>query len=194
VQAKQFNNFDIPLAELPREGRSVSLESMREVFARQRLALESDIRELYDKLARIKLHEEFFNKVRPGTPEIEQVNIRGIYRLFLSDPAVARHPDTPEIAKRWLSYMPYAHATLRIPLARLESADDGPYEVQVGIGMLERYFAEHKEAFREPMQYSPPNACIQGMAVIEDLRSITRPDLDPFFRLRIRQKPHIPGR
>lgn len=181
VQVMQYSSFDIPLAELPGEERSVTAATMRDVLAARRKNIEATISELYDKLGRIKLHEASFERIAEGRPGIAQANIGGIYRLFLSDPEVARHPSAEGIAARWLSYMPYTHATVRIPLAELRSSGVGPYRSYAGIGMLERYFIERGESFREPMQYSPPNTCIHGVVAVEDLGSISRADLAPFF-------------
>ncbi|PKL23237.1 MAG: hypothetical protein CVV47_16205 [Spirochaetae bacterium HGW-Spirochaetae-3] len=181
LQVKQLSSFDIQLGDLPCDERAVSIEDMRMVLARRQAALEAEINELYDRLARIKLHESFFGQSYPDVAGIQKANIRGIYRLFISDPAVAEHPASEEIARSWISRMPYAHATLRIPLQDLLSQSDGPYPVQVGIGMLERYFSESGDTFREPMQYSAPNTSVSGTISVGDLRRITREDLEPIL-------------
>lgn len=181
VQVMQYSSFDIPLAELPGEGRSVPAASMLAVLAERRRSIETTISSLYEKLARLKLHETSFERIQEGKPTIAQANIGGIYRLFLSDPAVAEHPAAERIAARWLSYMPYTHATVRIPLAELQSPGEGPYRSFAGIGMLERYFNERGEKFGEPMQYSPPNTCVHGLVAARNLSSISRQDLAPFF-------------
>ncbi|MBU0926338.1 MAG: MerR family transcriptional regulator [Spirochaetes bacterium] len=182
IQIKQLSSFDIQLKDLPCEGRAVSIDEMRGMLARRRENLEEEINRLYDQLARIKLHESFFGQEYGGETEIQKANIRGIYRLFISDPAVYRHPAASEISKRWLSNMPYAHATLRIPLKELRSPEGPPYPVSLGIGMLERYFVEARDTFRAPMQYSAPHTCVSGNIVVEDLNRITRKDLEPFFK------------
>ena len=181
LQVKQLSSFDIQLGDLPCDDRSVPIEDMGLVLARRRAALEMEIKELYDKLARIKLHESFFRKGYPDPAEIQKANIRGIYRLFISDPAVAEHPAAEEIARNWISRMPFAHATLRIPLRDLQGLSDSPYTVQVGIGMLERYFTESGDTFREPMQYSAPNTSVSGTIAVGDLGEITRKDLEPIL-------------
>lgn len=181
VQAKQFNGFEIPLTELLEEDRLTTPEAMHDLLAAQRMSIENRIKELYDRLARIQLHQSFFEKIKNGDETIERLNIRGIYRLFVTDPATAAHPETPGIVTRWLSKMPYAHATIRIPREELLSDRTGPYGVHLGIGMLERYFAETGERFIPPMEYTPPHCCIQGMACVESLRRITGKDIAPFF-------------
>lgn len=181
VQIKQLSAFDIQLADLPREERGVPIEDMRLVLARRREALEEQIKDLYDRLARIRVHESFFGTDYADPAGVQKANIRGIYRLFVSDPAVADHPEAEGIAKNWLSRMPYAHATLRIPLDELLVDGGGPYGVQVGIGLLERYFLEMGDRFREPMQYSAPNTSVCGTACLDDLERVTRKDLAPML-------------
>ena len=181
IQIKQLSCFDIPLSELPSERKNVSIDGMCGVLVERRKALEAEIDQLYERLGRMKLHEQFFLESRVEAPEIRKANIRGIYRLFVSDPAVAGHPDAEAIAQRWLSRMPFAHATLRIPLSEIVSEQDEAYSVQVGIGMLERYFVESGETYRVPMQYSPPNTCIYGTISVHELDTIRRSDLEPFL-------------
>lgn len=181
VQVRQLSGFDIQLGELPRVDTTVPIEDMRAILSRRRAALESEIDALYDRLARIKLHETYFGQAYPDVSGIQKGNIRGIYRLFISDPAVANHPETAGIVRNWLSRMPYAHATLRIPLNELRERVDGPYSAQVGIGLLERYFNDIGDTFREPMQYSAPNTSVSGTILVDDPRAIRRADLEPML-------------
>lgn len=181
VQIKQLTGFHIPLTELL-EGESLNdAQAMHELLVSQRKALEAKVEDLYERIARLKLHETHFRKILDRETRIERANIRGLYRLFISDERVAAHPETPRIAARWLANMPYAHATIRIRLEELTSGLPGPYGVQLGIGMLERYFLEAGETFREPMQYSPPQSSINGMIFVGDLESIGRAELAPFL-------------
>ena len=89
VQIRQFSGFDIPLGHLPREGEDVSCEQMYQQFSAQRNQLEQTIEELHNKLARIKLHEQNFGRIRTELGTVNRSSVGGIYRLFLSDPAVA---------------------------------------------------------------------------------------------------------
>ncbi len=181
VQVRQLSGFDIQLGELPRNDSVVTIEGMHSILARRRKALESEIDELYDRLARIKLHETFFGQAYPDVSGIQKSNIRGIYRLFISDPEVADHPETAGIVSNWISRMPYAHATLRVPLSALLERGDGPYSAQVGIGMLERYFNDIGDTFREPMQYTAPNTSVSGNILVDDPYGIRRSDLEPML-------------
>jgi len=181
VQVSQYSGFDIPLAELPGEGRERSAEAMRALLGERRRSIEASIADLYERLARIRLHEASFARLAEEGGAISQANIGGIYRLFLSDPLVASNPAAEKIAARWLSYKPFTHATMRIPLAELRARKEGPYGVELGLGMLERYFLEKGETLREPILYEPPNTCLQGMLAAESLGAISRADLEPFF-------------
>lgn len=181
-QIMQYNGFHIPLAELPGDQQSVSIEDMDSMLDRQCSTIESTIKELYETLTRIKLFQNSLGKMRSGDSEIVKLNIGGIYRLFLSDPEVAAHPAAADIALRWLSHMPQTHSTIRIPLAELNSRRAGAYEIGVGLGMLEGSFVEKGETFQEPMRYTPPNTCVNGDIVVDGLDSITPQTLAPFFR------------
>lgn len=181
VQIKQFNGFEIPLTELLENERIDAPEAMHGLLESQKTIIENRIKELYDRLARIQLHQTFFEKIRNGDDSVERLNNRGIYRLFVTDPKVASHPETPAITARWLSKMPYTHATIRIAREELLREKEGPYKAQLGIGMLERYFNEMGERFTPPMEYTPPHCCVQGMACVGDLGAITRKEIAPFF-------------
>lgn len=180
AQARQLTSFDIALGELPAHGRDLPIEGMRSVLADKRQVLEKRIEDLYERLARIKLHEAFFEEFASPTV-VKKANIRGIYRLFITDPETAAHPDLEATARRWLSYAPYVHSTLRIRLSELQSGSPDPFPVDVGVGLLERYFLESGEKFAEPMQFSPPSTSIQGSVTVDDLRGITRRDIQPFL-------------
>ncbi len=182
VQIRQFSGFDIPLGHLPREGEDVSCEQMYQQFSAQRNQLEQTIEELHNKLARIKLHEQNFGRIRTELGTVNRSSVGGIYRLFLSDPAVAAHPETAGIVNRWMANMPYTHSTMRIPLRQLRERKEGCYEVDVGIGLLKRYFNELGETFCEPMQYSPANTSVQGIVTAGGLDALDRGTLAPFFR------------
>lgn len=181
VQARQLTSFDIPLGDLPAEGRDLSVDGMRGILSERRRALEKQIEDLYERLARIKLHEKYFEECGAPTA-VKKANIRGIYRLFVTAPEALAHPELELTARRWLSYAPYAHATIRIRLSDILSGDDGPFPIDIGVGLLERYFVEAGESFGEPMQFSPPNTCVHGAIAIDDLRKIARKDIEPFIR------------
>lgn len=180
-QIMQYSGFHIPLAELPGDRQAASIEDMDAMLGRQCSTIESTINELYETLTRIKLFQNSLGKMRAGDSEIAKLNIGGIYRLFLSDPAVAAHPAATVIASRWLSHMPQTHSTICIPLAELNSRREGAYGIQVGLGMLEGSFVEKGETFQEPMRYTPPNTCVHGAIVVDGLDSITPEALSPFF-------------
>lgn len=180
AQARQLTSFDITLGELPAQGRDLPVEGMLEILSQKRIALEKQLEDLYERLARIKLHEKFFRPFSsPGI--VTKANILGIYRLFVSDPEVAAHPDTEATARRWLSYAPFAHSTIRIRLSDILSGDEGPFSVAIGVGLLERYFIEAGETYRAPMQCSPPSMSLQGSVTVDNLRGIRRKDLEPFL-------------
>jgi DNA-binding transcriptional MerR regulator len=180
-QITEYSAFHIPLAELPSDQQGVSIEDMGSMLRRQCQTIESTINELYETLTRIKLFQNSLDKMSAGMSEIVKLNIGGIYRLFLSDPQVAAHPAASLIASRWLSYMPQTHSTIRIPLAELNSRREGPYDIEVGLGMLEGSFIEKGETYQEPMRYTPPNTCIHGTIAVDGLDSITPEALSPFI-------------
>ena len=182
VQIRQFSGFDIPLSRLPTEEKQVSAGEMMEELTRQRLELENAIETLHQKLARIRLHEQNFSRICGGDRSVQLSQIGGIYRLFLSDPAVASHPETPAIVQRWMSHMPYTHSTLRVSREELLSNFDRPYRMDLGIGMLRRYFNELGESLCEPIEYSPVNTCVHGIVEVQGLESLDRRLLEPFFR------------
>lgn len=182
VQVLQYSAFDIALGELPGSRKPLLASGMRDLLDQRIKKTEEEINELYERLGRMKRFQSALGRVTSEEQSIAKMNIGGIYRLFLSDPEVAADPEAQNIAARWLSYAPSVHSTMRIPLAELASDREGPYDVHVGIGLLENCFVEKGERLRPPIRYTPPNTCVHGVLTVESLRSICRKDLEPFFR------------
>ncbi len=181
VQITQYSNFGIPLGELPSQDREVPLAEMGNLLHMRRLAIEAQIGELYEKLGRVKLHETSFARFSQEDFAVSTANIGGIYRLFLTEAGKAGDREIGKTAARWFSYMPFTHTTLRIPLSDIKGGSPGPFRVDFGLGLLERYFAQFGEKAQDYIQYSAPNTCINGLAVVEDLAGITRKDIMPFL-------------
>lgn len=181
VQITQYSNFGIPLGELPSQDHEVPLAEMGKLLGRRRQEIEALIGELYEKLGRIKLHEASFARFSQEDFAVSTANIGGIYRLFLTEASKAEDRATWKTAARWFSYMPYTHTTLRIPLGDIKGDSPGPFQVDFGLGLLERYFVQFGEQLLDHMQYSAPNTCVNGIVVVEDLEGITRKDILPFL-------------
>jgi len=181
VQIRQYNSFGILLDKLPTYRNEVDCSEMLGIFSQTRAELEETIEMLNDKLARMKGHEMKFGALTKAAGISEPYRMSAIYRLFITDPEVASHENTPEIVRRWMSYMPYTHSTIRIRRSDFFSNSGGPLPVDIGIGLMKRYFVQLGEELVPPIQYSPMIKCVPLIVAIDDLHSITKKDFSPLL-------------
>jgi DNA-binding transcriptional MerR regulator len=181
VQIRQYNGFGIQLDKLPTSHTEVDCSEMLNIFSKTRAELERTIELLNDKLARIKIHEMKMNAITRSEGISEPFQMGGIYRLFITDPEVANHPNTPGIVRRWMGHMPYTHSTIRIKLSDFNSCPEGPLPVDIGLGLLKRYFVELGEELIPPIHYSPVSTRIAYLVTTNDLHGITRDTFDPLM-------------
>lgn len=181
VQIRQYNSFGILLDRLPTYHHEVDCSEMLNIFSQTRAELEETIEMLNDKLARMKGHEMKFGAITRSTGISEPYQMSAIYRLFITDAEVANHENTPEIIRRWMSYMPYTHSTIRIRCADFFSNSEGPLPVDIGIGLMKRYFVQLGEELVPPIQYSPMSSRVSFLVAVDDLRSITKKTFEPLL-------------
>ena len=181
VQLRQLNAFGIPLSALPARDKETSCDAILSSLTQKRQELEASIEEMYRLLSRVRLHEMAYQSVAQCDTEIKKGRMVGTYRLFLSDPEVAAHPDTPDILSKWLSCMPYAYSVVRVRLADLHACTGQTCPADVGIGLFKNVFDSIGETFREPMQYSPIGSCLTMMIETPDPSNIPVSSLMPLM-------------
>ena len=181
VQLRQLNAFGIPLSALPSKDKETSCDAIWDSLTQKRQELEASIDEMYQLLARVRLHETAYQAAAQCDSSIKKERTVGTYRLFLSCPEVAAHPDTPAILRRWLACTPYAYSVVRVRLADLRSCVSDTCRADVGIGLLKNQFDAIGETFRKPMQYSPVGACLTTMIETPDPSNIPVSALAPLM-------------
>ena len=140
-----------------------------------------DIDEMYQKMARLRLHVETFKDCVHSGTVVEEARMIGAYRIYYGS-AETDHPDTAEVFKRWIAEVPYTYSTIRIPQKALLLPPTETCRADTGLGMLSDTFRRINETFRESMEYSPPCKCIQGNIETRDLERIPCTVLTPFVR------------
>lgn len=181
VQLRQLSAFGIPLNLQSASGRTTGLDHVLSLLEKREQEIGKAIEDLYELLARIRLHENEYRKdTSDATPATIQHMI-GAYRLMLSDPDVLEHPDTPSIVARWMDYAPYTYTVLSISKNDLRRHDVEYYPVRIGVGLLKKYFDLKGETLRPPIHYSPPNRCVARTVEVEDLHRITPEHLKPLL-------------
>ncbi|MBR0386208.1 MAG: hypothetical protein IJH85_00320 [Clostridia bacterium] len=73
-----------------------------------------DIDEMYQKMARLRLHVETFKDCVHSGTVVEEARMIGAYRIYYGS-VETDHPDTAEVFKRWIAEVPYSYSTIRIP-------------------------------------------------------------------------------
>jgi len=182
VQIRQYNGFGIQLDKLPTFRHEVDCSEMLSIFSQTREELEHTIEMLSDRLARLKRHEMKLSAIASSENISEPFQMCGIYRIFITDPEVANHKNTPEIVRRWMGYMPYTHSTIRIRLEDFMSSDGGPLPVDIGLGLLKKYFVALGEELIPPIQYSPISKRVSFLVTTDNLRGITKETFKPLMQ------------
>ncbi|MBR5561174.1 MAG: MerR family transcriptional regulator [Clostridia bacterium] len=181
VQLRQLNAFGIPLSALPAKDKETSCDAILDSLAQKREAIEASIEEMYQLLARVRLHETAYQAAVQCDASIQKGRSVGTYRIFLSSPDAAAHPNTPDILKKWLACTPHAYSVVRVRLSDLRSCSSDTCRADVGIGLLKNQFDSIGETFREPMQYSPVSACLTTMIETPDPENIPLSALEPLM-------------
>jgi DNA-binding transcriptional MerR regulator len=181
VQIRQYNGFGIQLDKLPTYHNEVDCSEMLNIFSQTRAELERTIDMLNDRLARIKRHEMKLGAIARAEGISEPFQMSGIYRLFITDPEVANHKNTPEIVRRWMGHMPYTHSTIRIKLSDFQATSEGPLPVDIGLGLLKGYFHELGEELIPPIQYSPISMRVAYLVTTSDLHGMTKETFRPLL-------------
>ncbi len=179
VQLKQLNAFGVELSELPGVNRKITVKDIHRSLVGKEQAIEREIEELYQKLSRLRLHVDAFQECTTEKTEITESRMVGAYRLYFhgseSDP-----PETAKIFKRWMNDVPDTYSVIRIPKQALGLPQEAFCPVEAGIGLLSGAFQRLHEVYEEPIEYTPPCKCIQGMIRTRRLDRIQRSVLQPF--------------
>lgn len=181
IQLRQIQAFGIPLGALSPQESDVSCEGILGSLTQRQKEIEQSIEEMYRLLERIKLHANSYQRAAHCDSAIVRTRMVGTYRLFLSDPEVASHRNTPEIFQRWIAAAPHVYSVIRIRYAQLSACKGGTCPADMGIGLFKRVFDSIGDTFREPMVYSPVNTCINTMIETPDPTCIPVSALRPML-------------
>ena len=179
IQLKQMSAFGIELSEMPGSARNVGIKDVCLSLVRKEQIIEQEIEELYQKLARLRLHAEAYKTCAEGNSEVTESRTVGAYRLYLreNDPDSAK---TARIFRKWMSDVPDTYSVVRIPRSVFSLPEEAFCPVDIGIGLLSGAFHRLQETFEPPIEYTPPCKCIQGMIRTRRIDQIRRGDLNPF--------------
>ena len=85
IQLKQMSAFGIELSEMPGSARNVGIKDVCLSLVRKEQIIEQEIEELYQKLARLRLHAEAYKTCAEGNSEVTESRTVGAYRLYLRE-------------------------------------------------------------------------------------------------------------
>ncbi len=190
VQLKQLNAFGLELSEMPGVRRGVDHGEVCRALVEKQQAIADEIELLYRKLARIQLHVDAYRRFAGTLPDVRESRMISTYRLLIRD-GKTMHPNYAAVFRRWMGAAPYTYSFVRIPREALFMPPDALCPCEAGIGLLAGAFQRMKEPLEDPVEYSPPCKCIEGMLRVKDPLRIPRAALEPFDRY-IRQHSVIP--
>ena len=139
VQLKQMSAFGVELGELPSSKREVGIQDMCLALVRKEQMIEQEIEELYQKLARLRLHAEAYQTCAAGNTVITEGRTVGAYRLYFRE----NDPDsekTARIFRKWMNDVPDTYSVIRIPKSVFSLSGDAFCPVDTGIGLLSGAF------------------------------------------------------
>ncbi len=189
VQLRQLSAFGVELSELPRMDNRVTCREIHGTLVKKEQEIERQIEELYQKLARLQLHVDAYQTCLNEETPVTEGRMTGAYRLFYEK--VRNHPGAEVIVRRWIGAAPYRYSVIRISKNALFLPETGVCPSEMGIGLLGSAFHRMQEVLEEPMEYTPPSKCLQGVIRVKDLRQIPVRLLMP-FRAMIEQRCVIP--
>jgi DNA-binding transcriptional MerR regulator len=99
IQLKQMSAFGIELSEMPGSARNVGIKDVCLSLVRKEQIIEQEIEELYQKLARLRLHAEAYKTCAEGNSEVTESRTVGAYRLYLRE----NDPDSAKTARIGIS-------------------------------------------------------------------------------------------
>lgn len=114
VQIKQLNALGVELTRLPDAKSRTSCADIYQCLVEKEQQIEQEIDEMYQKMARLRLHVETFKDCVHSGTVVEEARMIGAYRIYYGS-AETDHPDTAEVFKRWIAEVPYTYSTIRIP-------------------------------------------------------------------------------
>lgn len=171
TQARMLRGLDIPVGKISSQSDVLALfDEQQQVIEKQIIALEQELA----RLRRLQL------RYAEPPNEILQTSVCGMYRLMLSDPAVCRHPETPNIIREWLELMPYCHFTIIIPRADLCDASREVICPQWGIGIIQSYFEKLASPPPAPAVYYERFQSLSANVFLENPFRIRREELSAF--------------
>ena len=179
VQIRQLNALGLELAELPNVRNSVSCADVYQALIDREQQIETAIEDMYQRLSRLRLHVDTFRDCVANETAVQESRMVGAYRIYYQSPK-ADHPNTAAIFKRWITEVPYSYSTIRIRQKALLLPAEAVCQADTGLGLLSGTFRQINETFQEPMEYSPPCKCIQGIIETRRLDEIPCKVLTPF--------------
>ena len=179
VQIRQLNALGVELTRLPDVKSRTSCADIYRCLVEKEQQIEREIDEMYQKMSRLRLHVDAFRDCAQSGTAVQEGRMIGAYRIYYRSPETD-HPDTAEVFRRWIAEVPYTYSTIRIPQKALLLPSTEICRADTGLGMLSDTFRRINETFREPMEYTPPCKCIQGMIETRSLEQIPCAALNPF--------------
>ena len=179
VQLRQMNAFGIELSGLPAVGNRRTCGDVHEALVTREQEIEEEIEALYQKLARLRLHEGTYRRCAGGDTAVAESRMIGAYRLFLREGS-AEDPVFTETFRSWMEAVPDTYACVRIPLDALFLPDGAEYGADVGVGLLSAAFRRLGKPLAPPVEYAPPCKCIEGMLRLKRIDRIPSSALAPF--------------
>ena len=179
VQIRQLNALGVGLSELPGSRNRRRCADVLSALVAQEQSIEEEIEDLYQKLSRLRLHVDAYQRCAGSGTVIEEGRMPGAYRIYYSTPK-KDHPRTAEIFRRWMNHVPETYSAIRIPQKALLLPMDESCAADTGIGLLSGAFKRFNETYEPPIEYTPPCRCIGGMIETPDLSAIPRAALEPF--------------
>lgn len=171
TQARMLRGLNIPVGKISGQSDVPALfDEQQQVIEKQIIALEQELA----RLRRLQL------RYAQPPDEIRQHSVSGMYRLILSDPAVCRHPETPNIIRGWLELMPYCHFTIIIPLSDLCDPAKRVIHPQWGIGIIQSYFEKLASPPPAPAVYYERFRSLSANVFLENPFCIRREELFAF--------------
>ena len=134
---------------------------------------------------RLKEVETFLAQAEMCTREgvvkdVRRTPIHSVYTFGLQKP----HNDQLAIVKEWSQLYPFVHFSIKIPKEELnDPAFEGPYSVELGLGIVHKYLEEFNLQATPPVETIPEGRFLIIYLKTDDILNIGPKELKPSGRL-----------
>lgn len=180
IRVNRSLGLSLPQAQ---DFQSSSVKEQKSLLAARSQQLSAEIDKLQKLQKRLKEVETFLAQAEMCTREgvvkdVRRAPIHSVYTFGLQKP----HNDQLAIVKEWSQLFPFVHFSIKIPKEELnDPAFEGPYSVELGLGIVHKYLEEFNLQATPPVETIPEGRFLIIYLKTDDILNIGPKDIKPLL-------------